>query len=333
MPGVRKIRSRIVAAACAALVSMSFAVGARAEVKIALDTQPDPQRSGTFVFFKALLDHLQANGMAARHMPVNTIGGEAERLDQVAQGLLEVNGADLGRAGQLDKLIFGFFAPYLFDSIDHLDRAVANSDLMQRINAGLAPKGVRVAAVIPVGGGTGIFNTKRPVTRPEDLADLRLRALDENQMKLFRAWGTNGVVITMPEVANALQTGIADGYVNPPIVPILFGHTNIVKYYTEANVSVPLRVALVSEAWYQKLSDKERKVFDEGIAKAVAANRAWVKSGDKAAIEQLEKAGIKVTTLTPAGLARFKELSLPSYTAILSKEQIQLFIDAAAKNR
>jgi TRAP-type C4-dicarboxylate transport system substrate-binding protein len=32
-------------------------------------------------------------------------------------------------------------------------------------------------------------------------------------MKLFRSWGTNGVVITMPEVANALRTGIASGYI------------------------------------------------------------------------------------------------------------------------
>lgn len=323
---------RLAGVAFATLVALG-AAGANAQVKIALDSPADPQRSGSFVFYKALLDHLQANGMAARHMPVNSIGGEAERLDQTSQGLLEVNGADLARAGQLDKLIFGFYAPYLFDSIDHLDRAVAGSDLMARINGALAPKGVRVAALVAVGGGMGIFNTKKPITRPEDLAGLRLRALDENQIGLFRAWGSNGVVVPMPEVANALQTGMADGYINPPFVPMMFGHTNILKHYTEANMSVPMRVAMVSEQWYSKLGARERKVFDDGIAAATAANRAWVKNSDKAALEQLQKAGIQVTGLTPQGRARFKELSVQSYTAILSKEQIQLFIDAAAKSR
>lgn len=319
--------------AIAALAAVSLSLGARAEVKIALDSPPDPQRSGTFVFASALSEHLKANGVAHRLLPVNTIGGEAERLDQTSQGLLEVNLADLGRAGQLEKQMFGFSAPYLFDSMEHLDRTLANSDLLKRVNETLTKKGVRVVSLVLVGGATGIFNTKKPITKPEDLKDLRIRALDENQMKLFRAWGTNGVVITMPEVANALQTGIADGYINPPFVPFLFGHQSIVKFYTDANVSLPLRVAMVSEDWYKKLSEKDRKTFDEGVAKATAANRGWVKNSDKAALEQLEKAGVKLTSLTAEGRARFKELSLPAYTAILSADQVKAFVDAANKNR
>ena len=82
----------------AALALALIAPVAQAQVKIALDSPPDPQRSGTFVFAHALAEHLNANGMAARELPVNAIGGEAERLDQTSQGLLEVNMADLARA-------------------------------------------------------------------------------------------------------------------------------------------------------------------------------------------------------------------------------------------
>lgn len=325
----RSLKAGLVAAAAV----VALAAGARAEVKIALDSPPDAKRSGSYVFAHALAEHLKAAGMAVRELPVNSIGGEAERLDQASQGLLEVNMADLARAGQVDKLIFGFYAPYLFDSIDHLDKTVANSDLMQRINAGLAKKGIRVVALVPVGGATGIFNTKKPITTPEDMKDMRIRALDQNQMALFKAWGTNGVVITMPEVANALQTGIADGYINPPFVPFLFGHTAILKHYTDARVSMPLRISMVSEEWYKKLADKDRKTFDEGVVKATAANRAWVKDSDATALAQLDKAGIKITKLTPEGRAKFQALSKAAYTALLNQEQIQLFIEAANKNR
>ena len=101
------------------------------------------------------------------------------------------------------------------------------------------------------------------------------RALDENQMKLFKAWGTNGVVITMPEVANALQTGIASGYINPPFVPFLFGHGSILKFYTAANVSQPLRAAMVSEDWYKKLpADRSRIIYPpEPLDAAITALR------------------------------------------------------------
>ena len=236
----------------AALLLVAGAAAAQ-EVKIALDSPPDAMRSGTYVFAKALGDHLKSAGFTVKELPVNSIGGESERLDQTTQGLLEVNMADLARAAQLNKLTFGFILPYLFDSLGHLDRADAAAGLLAKVNEGVIPKGARVVAVVSVGGGVGIFNTKREITKPEDMTDMRMRALDENQMKLFRAWGTNGVVITMPEVANALQTGIASGYVNPPFVPFLFGHGSILKFYTDANVSQPMRAAMVSEDWYKKL--------------------------------------------------------------------------------
>ena len=326
---LRRLGSAAVAAALAALV----ATAAAAEVKIALDSPPNPKTSGTYVFAHALFEHLTANGIEAKELPVNSIGGEAERLDQTTQGLLEVNMADLGRSAQLDRRMYGFVAAYLYESLDHLDTVVAKSDLLATINDAMSKKGARIVALVPVGGATGIFNTKKPITKPEDMADLRIRALDENQLKLLRAWGSNGVIITMPEVANALQTGIADGYINPPFVPFIFGHAEILKHYTDANVSVPLRVAMVSSDWYAGLPSKEKAVFDAGIAKAVAANREWVKGSDTAAIAQLEKAGIKITRLTPEGRKRFQELSRQSWTAILSEAEIKPFVDAAGQYR
>ncbi len=316
----------------ALLLALAAPVGAQ-EVKIALDSPPDAVRSGSYVFAKALGDHLKATGFAVKELPVNAIGGESERLDQTTQGLLEVNLADLARAAQLNKLTFGFSLPYLFDSLSHLDKADAAGGLLAKVNEGVTPKGARVVALIAVGGGTGIFNTKREINKPEDMADLRIRALDENQMKLFKAWGTNGVVITMPEVANALQTGIASGYINPPFVPFLFGHASILKFYTAANVIQPLRVAMVSEDWYKKLTPERKAAFDAGVAKGVAANREWVKSSDQQALEQLSKAGIKITQLTPGNRKVFQERSHESWGAILSAPDVKLFVDASAKAR
>jgi TRAP-type C4-dicarboxylate transport system substrate-binding protein len=304
-----------------------------AEIRVALDCPPDPAKCGSYVFAHTFAEHLKANGLPAKEMPANSIGGEAERLDQTTQGLLEVNMADLARAAQLDKSVSAFMAPYLFDSLEHLDRSVARSDLMARINANLSKKGIRVLALVATGGGNGLFNVKHPVARPDDLKDLRMRALDENQLKLFQAWGGNGVVITMPEVATAFQTGTAHGYVNAPFVPFMFGHADILKHYTDAKVTPSLRVAMVSEEWYKGLSDKDRKVVDDAAAKALAANRAWVGPSDAEAVAQLEKAGVTITRLTPESRARFRELSRPAWTAVLSQSEIQPFIDAADKGR
>ncbi|MEO7241680.1 MAG: TRAP transporter substrate-binding protein DctP [Variovorax sp.] len=320
-------------ACIAALLALTGFAAHAQEVRIALDSPPDPVRSGSYVFAKALGEALKASGFTVKELPVNSIGGEAERLDQVTQGLLEVNMADLARSAQLNKLTFGFNLPYLFDSLAQLDKSDATGGLLARVNEGTIPKGARIAALVSVGGGTGIFNTQHAVAKPEDMADLRMRALDENQMKLFRAWGTNGVVITMPEVANALQTGIASGYVNPPFVPFLFGHGSILKFYTPANIAQSLRVAMVSEDWYKSLSAERKAAFDAAVAKAKAANREWVKTSDEEAMAQVEKAGMKITALTPEGRKDFKERSRAAWTAILSEAEIKPFVDAAEKTR
>jgi TRAP-type C4-dicarboxylate transport system substrate-binding protein len=319
----------IIATVCLLLAGTAYAQ----EVRIGLDSPPDAVRSGSYVFAKALADQLKASGFTVKELPVNSIGGEAERLDQTTQGLLEVDLADLARAAQLNKLTFGFNLPYLFDTLAHLDRADAAGGLLAKVNEGVIPKGAHIVALVAVGGGTGIFNTKHEIAKPDDMADLRMRALDENQMKLFRSWGTNGVVITMPEVANALQTGIASGYMNPPFVPFLFGHGSILKYYTPANVAQSLRVALVSEDWYKKLPAERKTAFDAAIAKATAANRAWVKTSDEQALEQVTKAGMKITQLTPEGRKQFQDRSRTSWTAVLSEAEIKPFIDAANKTR
>ena len=51
------------------VTAVALAMGARAEVKIALDCPPDPQRCGSFVFANALFEHLKAAGVAIDLIP------------------------------------------------------------------------------------------------------------------------------------------------------------------------------------------------------------------------------------------------------------------------
>ena len=69
------------------------------------------------------------------------------------------------------------------------------------------------------------------------------------------------------------------------------------------------------------------------MAKAVAANREWVKSSDAQAFEQLTKAGIKITQLTPDNRKVFQDRSRESWGAILAPQEVKLFVDASAKAR
>lgn len=301
------------------------------EIKIALDGPADLEKVGTYVWANTFGKQLQAGGMAVKEFARGSIGEEAERLDQVSQGLLEVSMSDLKAAGGLDSLAFGLMLPYLLADDAQMDHALQQGGMLERINAGTTKKGVRVLAVALIGPPAGIFNTKKPVASVADMAGLRMRALDKNQVDLFQAWGAAGTIVAWPEVANALQTGVADGYLNPPVVPLMFGHAGIIKHFTDARVAPSVRLAIASEDWYRKLSAEQRKLVDAAVAKATAANRAWLKTRDKE-LQDLEKAGMKVTGLSPAARAEFQKRSEPLYTSgVLSPDQVAAWKKAAGQ--
>ena len=301
---------------------LSFAPAAHAEVKIALDSPPDLEGSGSYVWANTFANYLNEHGMQAEEFQRGALGNDDEVFDQVSQGLVEIGMAPLNIVGSLDKLIFGLRLPYFFADMEEVDRSLNAGGMLARINEKTTPEGVRVLAVNTVGPPSGIFNTKKPVNTLADMQGLRMRALDESQIELYKTWGANGTIVSWAEVPNALQTGVADGYLNPAFVPLLFGHTDFIKHYTDAAISPSLRITIASEDWYQGLSDEERKTVDDATAAANAANRTWL--GTQAGvIDKLKEAGVEVVMLDDASREEFRKASEATYeSGLLTPEQI-----------
>ncbi len=312
--------SRILGGALSVAV-MTLAGAATAQVKIALDSPPSME-AGSYVWSHTFSTYLNEHGMEAEEFQRGALGGDDELFDQVSQGLLEVSMSPLNIVGSLDKLVYGLRLPYFFADMEEVDRALYEGGMLEKINAATTKEGVRVLSVNTVGQATGIFNTKRPVTSVADMAGLRMRALDESQIELYKAWGAAGTIVSWAEVPNALQTGVADGYLNPSFVPLLFGHTDFLKYFTDARISPSLRSTIVSEDWYQGLSDEDRAIVDAAAAAANAANREWLKSQDEV-FGKLEAAGVEIVKLSEEVRAEFRAASGPAYeSGLLTPEQI-----------
>ena len=308
--------------AAALAAALAMAAPAAAQIKIALDSPPDLEESGSYVWAHAFAEHLNAAGLAAEEYQRGALGGDDELFDQVSQGLLEVSMSPLNITGSIDNLIFGLRLPYFFDGMEDVDRALYEGGMLDKINDNLAGSGVRVLAVNTVGQGTGIFNSKKPVESVADMAGLRMRALDESQIDLFQAWGAAGTIVNWAEVPNALQTGVADGYLNPPVVPLLFGHTDFLKFFTDAEISPSLRVTIVSEDWYQGLSDEDRAKVNEAAEAANQANREWLTRQD-GVYDRLAAAGVQISNLSEEARAGFLEASATTFdTGLLTAEQI-----------
>lgn len=302
-------------------VALAAADGAAAEpVRIGLSATADPVTSGTWVWADAFAKRLGAAGIETRIYPNSSIGAEVVRTEQVLLGLLPVNVAGSQEVEMLSPLFKGLELPFLFDSNEQLMALLERTAFLDRVNRQTLEHGMRVVAFAYTGGMEGLFTVGRPVRRPEDLVNLRLRAVTSQQLDYFEAWGSAGTQVAWEEVPQALQTGIADGYLNPPIVAVMFGHSAQLDYFTDLRLSPSMRTVVVSEQWYANLDAGRKAAVDDAIRHASKVNREWSRTAAATGFERLRAAGIEVIRLTEAERDAFRERLVPLYATLVSDD-------------
>lgn len=317
-----------------ALLAASTAMAASAEVKIALDSKPDLATSGSDNWAATFGAALTEAGMEVRELPRGSVGNEAEKFDQVSTGLLEVSLSDVRSIAQVDPFIYGVRLPYIFDDIAHMDRALEAGKVFERINENLAGQDIMLLALAPLGPSSGVITTKQAVRSPADMSSLRMRALDDAQIAMYEAWGSAGTIVPWGEVPAALQTGVVDGYLNSPLVPVTWGQTDFVKNFSDARVIWPLRAVLVSKDWYDGLSADDRAAVDGAVDAADAATRTWLDEVSVSGLVSLEELGVTVQRLTDEERAAFREMSKPVYdSGLMPSEDVKLWTDLSDGTR
>ena len=134
-------------------------------------------------------------------------------------------------------------------------------------------------------------------------------------------------------MAQALQTGIVDGYVNPPNAAIRTGHTEYLKHYTPAALAPSFRAVMISEDWYAMLTPAQRETVDQAIAAGLQANRDWLPGWAALVDARFAEAGVTVTELAEGERARLVEMSTPIHGALLGAEGLALVMGAIAQVR
>ncbi len=325
-------RLSLLMAGAAMAVGAMIAAAHSEEIRIAVGCPAVPACSD-WVWAEDFAGQLNEAGLTAQVYVGGALGRDPEVVDQLSQGLLQVGLTNFVMIAQVDKRVLGFIAPYMFDSLEHMFRALDETDILDSIDGNMQTQGIRIAALAGLGGPVGIFNTKQPIEKVADLQGLRLRAIDASQTAVLEEWGASSVVIDMTEFATSVQQGIADGYVNPPVVPLIFQHTEFLKYFTNAGAGIPFRSVLMSNDWYDALSDADRAIVDAAIEQANANNREWTYRAAEQEIAMLKDRGVTVTELTPEARAEFVERSQAAWPRLLEADALQMFIDAAEQTR
>lgn len=234
--------------------------------------------------------------------------------DVQAQGMLQGGTLDFALVGAptLVGLVkeFGVLDfPYSFRNTAEVDAMLdgpAGQGLLQRLEAkGLV--GLRFWEI----GFRQVTNSRRPVTKWEDMAGMKIRTVQSPVFReFFNDLGANAVPMAINEVYTALETRAIDAQENPPSIVATQKFFEVQKYLSLTNHIYTAYVLLASQKTWDKLSAEERAIVTKAAADAGSYERTLARSQNAALLEDLKKQ-MAVNELSPAELARFAEKAQP----------------------
>jgi TRAP-type C4-dicarboxylate transport system substrate-binding protein len=309
--------------AAAAALCMAGSAGAQTVLTLSSWVPPTHSLSIAQKEWCELVEKNSGNKIKCNVLP-RAVANPPGTYDAVKNGLADVSftvhGYTPGRFVLTQMAEF----PFLGDSAEPLSVAF-NKVAMKYPQFGQEHQGVHVLAYFTHGPGI-VFNTKRPVTKVEDLQGLKWRVGGGMVNEISKSLGMNVTLKPAPDSYELLSGGVMDGTLFPAESTESFKIDKIIKYATTFpgglyNTSF---VFMMNPAKYDKLSPDEKKAVDSASGEVAARimGRNWDKV-DRRAFALMQVNNVQVTKADARFVADVK-----AKTSTLEAKWVQ---EAAAK--
>lgn len=251
------------------------------------------------------------------------------------------------QGGSLDALILstsvyaavvpemnGISIPYLFNDTTEEAAFLAGTP-GQALKDKLAKKDT-IALALLTRTGREITNSVHPIDEPSDLNGLKIRVPGNTLWTdFFGKLGASPTTMAFSEVFTGLQTGTIDGQENPIEVPWTNKFSEVQKYLSLTNhINDAWVLALSSKKW-DALTDAQHKILTDASDETATFKTGYDSKQAKTQVKELEAQGMKVNTLSPAGLEKFKAVSkslYPVFSDLVGKDFFDQAIAFTEKN-
>jgi TRAP-type transport system periplasmic protein len=203
-------------------------------------------------------------GLEVTVFPAAQLGNEAELLEQLVAGEIELAIAGPSFLAMWHEPIGLFDAAYAFRDLDHL-LEVASGDIGLPLWEELRTR-YRIRVLDNWVYGARHITSNRPIRHPDDLRGFRLR------MPGARVWqasalalGASPIPIAFSEVYMALQQGIADGQENPIAVIQAMGFHEVQQYLIlTGHIQSSVQILINDRVW-GRLNPEQREALRAAI--------------------------------------------------------------------
>lgn len=254
------------AAAVAGMLVTPLALSAPTTLTIASLLGEDKPETKVWVRMGEILEEKIPGQFELRIATDAALGGEREVAEGVRLGSIHGSLSTLANMSSWVSEAGVFDMPFIFRDEAHID-AVMNGPIGDEFRDRFLAEGFRVLGYISY--GSRHLLAKEPVDSPADVQGVRIRVIESAlHMGLWNTLGAQPTPIPIPEVYNALQTGVVDMMDLTKSAYVGFRLHEVVPYLVETGHITALGVIYVSEDFFQGLSDEQQQAFIEAGAQA-----------------------------------------------------------------
>lgn len=275
--------------------------------------------------FKSLVETGTNGSVTVQLFPNGQLGKDDEVIQQVRDGLVESVISSSGGVASHYKMVGIFDMPFAFPNIRVAHEVInLDSDFGKQFADDLSAKtGLKVLGLLDSGGFFAISNSKRPIATAADLEGLRIRTMTlPTHEATIQSLGGQPTPLPWAEVYTALQTGVADGQMNPIPIIAFANFDEVQKYLSITNHVITPYIWTMNQGFYDSLTPEEQAVVDMAAKVAVDAGRGISRIIEASADKGLPKLGerMEINAIPPAELEKFSAAAQPAVRKVIEEQ-------------
>ncbi len=310
--------TRVLAAACVAALPLAAAAqqaGAEFKERTLRVSHVQPKDNSLQLAVErlsAIVGPKTGGKMKLRGYPDGQLGGELQAISSVQGGVLDMTMVSTAAVATVAKEFGVYDLPFLFNDSQEADQVLDGPQGRKLLDK--LPEKNMVGLCYFENGFRHVTNSRRPITRAEDLKGLKIRTVQNPvYIDVFNTLGANATPMPYPEVFGALESKVIDAQETP------YGNIHgskfyeVQKYMTTTGHIYNAAVLAVSKKVWDQMSAAEHKVLQEGCTAAQEFQRRYNRETDPKLHADLRAKGLAINDVAPAERARMREMLKPVY--------------------
>jgi tripartite ATP-independent transporter DctP family solute receptor len=252
--------------------------------------------------FAQLANEYSRGEIEVKIFPSAQLGTEQVTTKMVQLGTLDLSLQAVNNTTMWYRPMDIYIMPFIFRDRKHVDAVLFGPVGKKMEKEYIKASKMRIVSWFEW-GDRAIFNSKRPINKPEDLEGVKIRVPKNPVMvDTYNYLGANATAIDWGELYSALQQGLADGLEGPPQGMIDMKFYDFLKYYSYINVFYGLADMVMNEKLFQSMSKENQEVILRAGREAGAYQR-WISAKSHIdGLKKLAELGVKVNKVEDRAL-------------------------------